>query len=52
MGKREYEVLRCHPKLEDTAVQKVLDKLNESRNLGAFLKDMRELLVAATKSVT
>ncbi len=49
MGKREYEVLRCQPKLEDAAVQKVLDRLNESRNLGAFLKDMRELFVVAVK---
>lgn len=50
MGRREYEVLRCRPKLEETTVQKVLDKLNESRKLGAFLKEMRELFVAAMKS--
>ena len=49
MGKREYEVLRCQPKLEPSAIQKSLDRLNEGRNLGAFLKDMRELFVAATK---
>ncbi len=43
MGKREYEVLMCRPKLEADAVERVLDRLNESRDLSVFLKGMREL---------
>ena len=49
MGKRDYEVLHCHPKLEADAVQMVLEKLNQSRDLGDFLKGMRKLFVAILK---
>jgi len=49
MGKREYEVTHCRPKLDKEAVESVVDKLNESRELGPFLKGMRELFVASTK---
>lgn len=48
-AKREYEVLHHRPKLEAEKVEKVLDKLNESRDLGMFLKGMRELFVEALK---
>ncbi|KAI9678191.1 MAG: kinetochore-associated Ndc80 complex subunit spc25 [Caeruleum heppii] len=46
---RDYEVLHCRPKLEPDAVGKCLVKLNESRELGGFLKGMRELFVQAMK---
>ncbi|KAI9676746.1 MAG: kinetochore-associated Ndc80 complex subunit spc25 [Trizodia sp. TS-e1964] len=49
MGKRDYEVLHCKPKLRSDAVEKVLDKLNESRDVGYFLKGMRELFVEVLK---
>ncbi len=51
MGSREYEVLRCQPKLEPAVVQPVVERLNESRNIGVFLKEMRELFAGAMKSV-
>lgn len=50
MGKREYEVLHSRPKLEAEILQQVLDRLNESRDLGAFLKRIRELFVDALKA--
>ncbi|KAI9849320.1 MAG: kinetochore-associated Ndc80 complex subunit spc25 [Sclerophora amabilis] len=49
MGKRDYEVLHCRPKLDTEKVDGVLDKLNESRDLGEFLKEMRQLLVESMK---
>jgi kinetochore protein Spc25 len=49
MDKREYEVFHCRPKLPSDRVEKVLDKLNESRDLGVFLKEMRELFVEAAQ---
>ncbi|KAI9813734.1 MAG: kinetochore-associated Ndc80 complex subunit spc25 [Thelocarpon impressellum] len=49
MGRREYEVLHCRPKVEPEELERALDKLNESRDLGVFLKGMRELLVKAMR---
>ncbi|KAI9811459.1 MAG: kinetochore-associated Ndc80 complex subunit spc25 [Pycnora praestabilis] len=49
MGRRDYEVLHVRPKVEGEAVDRVLEKLNETRDLGAFLKGMRELFVEASK---
>lgn len=49
MERRDYEVLHCHPKLEGDVVRRVLDKLNESRDLCPFLKEMRAAFVAALK---
>ncbi|KAI9711447.1 MAG: kinetochore-associated Ndc80 complex subunit spc25 [Candelaria pacifica] len=49
MGKREYEVLHCKPKIEGEKVAACVEKLNESRDLGAFLKGMRELFVETLK---
>ncbi|KAI9753466.1 MAG: kinetochore-associated Ndc80 complex subunit spc25 [Chaenotheca gracillima] len=45
MGKREYEVLQYRPKIETEKVDKAVDRLSDSRDLGVFLKDMRELFV-------
>ncbi|GAB0137249.1 kinetochore-associated Ndc80 complex subunit spc25 [Epichloe bromicola] len=47
---REYDVKHCRPKLERESVEKVLDKVNESRELVVLLKGMRELFVEALKS--
>lgn len=47
---RDYDVKHCRPKLEREAVERVLDKVNESRELVTLLKGMRELFVEALKS--
>ncbi|KAK6583309.1 hypothetical protein PZA11_004385 [Diplocarpon coronariae] len=48
-GKREYEIPYCKPKLEREQLERVLDKLNETRDLRGLLKGMRELFVEAVK---
>lgn len=48
-SKREYEIPYCKPKLEKENVERVLDKLNECRDLRVLLKGMRELFVEAMK---
>jgi kinetochore protein Spc25 len=48
-GEREYKVLETRPKLERETVDGVLERLNETRDLAAFLKGMRELFVEALK---
>ncbi|KAI9888293.1 MAG: kinetochore-associated Ndc80 complex subunit spc25 [Vezdaea aestivalis] len=50
LGKREYEVLHCRPKLDSEKVDKVVEQLNETRELRLFLKGMRELFVATVES--
>ncbi|KAJ6780684.1 hypothetical protein PWT90_01344 [Aphanocladium album] len=47
---RDYDVKHCRPKLERDAVEKVLERVNESRELVVLLKGMRELFVEAMKS--
>lgn len=47
---RDYDVKHCRPKLERDKVERVLDKVNESRELVVLLKGMRELFVEAMKS--
>jgi kinetochore protein Spc25 len=49
-GARDYDVRHCRPKLEREAVERVLEKVNESRELVVLLKGMRELFVEAMKS--
>jgi kinetochore protein Spc25 len=46
---REYRVLEMRPKVERDEVERVLERLNESRDLATFLKGMRELFVEALK---
>ena len=46
---REYKVLEYRPKVEREDVEGVLDRLNETRDLAAFLKGMRDLFVEALK---
>lgn len=47
---RDYDVKHCRPKLEREAVERVLDRVNESRELVVLLKGMRQLFVEAMKS--
>lgn len=47
--KREYDIPYCKPKLEKEQVERVLEKINESRDLRVLLKGMRELFVEAFK---
>ncbi|KAK5165017.1 kinetochore-associated Ndc80 complex subunit spc25 [Oleoguttula sp. CCFEE 6159] len=49
MGSRDYEVLQTRPKLERDGIEECLDRLNETRELGGFLKAMRGLFAAALK---
>ncbi|KAK0634913.1 chromosome segregation protein Spc25-domain-containing protein [Bombardia bombarda] len=49
-GSRDYDVRHCRPKLERDKVEKVLDRVNETRELAVLLKGMRELFVEAMKS--
>ncbi|KAG9248571.1 chromosome segregation protein Spc25-domain-containing protein [Calycina marina] len=48
-GKREYEIPYTKPKLERERVERLLDKLNETRDLRYLFKGMRELFVEAIK---
>lgn len=48
-GSREYSVISMKPKLEMDEVERVLEGLNDSRELGGFLKGMRELFIQALK---
>jgi kinetochore protein Spc25 len=47
---RDYDVKHCRPKLEREKVEKVLERVNESRELVVLLKGMRELFVEAMRS--
>jgi kinetochore protein Spc25 len=48
-SEREYKVGEVRPKVERDEVDRVLERLNETRDLAAFLKGMRELFVEALK---
>ncbi|KAG0646203.1 Kinetochore 4 [Hyphodiscus hymeniophilus] len=48
--KREYGISYCKPKLEKEQIERVVEKLNETRDLRLLLKGMRELFVEAFKS--
>lgn len=50
METREYKVLRSTPELDMEKVERVLERLNEQRDLGPFLKEMRALFVTAMKN--
>ena len=49
MGSKEYEVTSTKPKLEKDRLEEVVERLNETRELGPFLKAMRGLFVDALK---
>lgn len=48
-GSRDYDVKHCRPKLEREKVERVVDRVNETRELAVLLKGMRELFVEAMK---
>ncbi|KAL8926399.1 MAG: hypothetical protein Q9208_002942 [Pyrenodesmia sp. 3 TL-2023] len=49
MQKRDYRVMNVKPRIEADEVERCVERLNESRDLGSFLKSMRALLGAAMK---
>lgn len=49
MSEREYKIVDFRPKVEQEEVDRVLERLNETRDLAGFLKNMRELFVEALK---
>ncbi|KAK1832679.1 putative kinetochore protein spc25 [Podospora conica] len=49
-GSRDYDVKHCRPKLEREKVERVVDRVNETRELAVLLKGMRELFVEAMKA--
>ena len=48
--KREYRVATCRPKAEEGDVERHVERLNESRDLGEFLRGMREDFARSMKS--
>jgi kinetochore protein Spc25 len=48
--RREYDISYCKPKLGKEKIERVVEKLNETRDLRLLLKGMRELFVEAIKS--
>lgn len=49
MGSREYKVPTVRPKIDGEEIDRVLERLNDSRDLSVFLKGMRGLFVEALK---
>ena len=47
--RREYRVIGCRPKVEEVEVEACVERLNESRDLGAFLRRMREIFAKGMK---
>ena len=47
--RRDYEILACRPKLEQERVERVVERLNETRELAVLLKGMRELFTEVMK---
>jgi kinetochore protein Spc25 len=47
--KRDYDVGKCRPKLERERIERVLARVNETRELAVLLKGMRDLFVEAMK---
>lgn len=50
MAKRDYEITYCKPKLDTEEVERVLERLNETREVRVLLKGMREIFVEAMKA--
>ena len=47
---RDYDICHCRPKLEKEKVERVLERVNETRELSTLLKGMRELFVEVLRS--
>ncbi|KAK3725152.1 kinetochore-associated Ndc80 complex subunit spc25 [Vermiconidia calcicola] len=50
MGAKEYEVPNTKPKLEKERLEETIDRLNETKEVGPFLKAMRSMFVETLKS--
>ena len=50
IGGKEYDVVETKPKLESESLEAVVERLNENREVGVFLKAIRGLFVEALKS--
>lgn len=48
-GSGKYDVVYMKPKLDMATVEKVLDRLNSTREIGTLLKGMRGLFIEAMK---
>jgi kinetochore protein Spc25 len=48
-SERDYKVLEMRPKIEREEIERVVERLNETRDLAGFLKGMRELFVETCK---
>ena len=48
-AQREYKVAHMKPRVEEGEMEALLERLNESRSLGPFLKGMREAFTKETK---
>jgi kinetochore protein Spc25 len=47
---RDYDIRTCRPKLEKERTDKLIEAVNEKRDLGPLVKGMRELFVEAMKT--
>jgi len=47
--RRDYEILVCRPQLDKERVERVVERLNETRELAPLLKGMRELFTEIMK---
>ncbi|KAI7081437.1 hypothetical protein KC352_g41329, partial [Hortaea werneckii] len=50
MGGKDYEIADTQPKLEREDVEEMQARMNDSRDLGSFLKGMRSLFFEAVKA--
>ena len=46
---REYRIVGSRPKVDATDLEGVVERLNESRDIGPFLKGVREIFIRAMK---
>ena len=49
MARPDYDIVETRPKLDRERIDLCLERFNESRDVGAFLKDMRGLFVESLK---
>lgn len=50
MSGRDFEVVDTKPRLEKESVEEVQNRLHDTKELGAFLKSMRNLFLRALKT--
>lgn len=44
--REEYRVVHARPKIDEEGLERCVERFNESRDLGGFLKGVRDLFVA------